>query len=324
MLQPSLVQNNIKERSRRAVFTHQKFRLALISKKTSTTMKLLLAGLVLLLVAEANAQWYTFPFEAAQGARDMLRAYNDMKDANFKNSDKYFHARGNYDAAQRGAGGRWAAEVIRCNANLHLQLLQCSVFLPTPTVYNSLVAEIAIPGSGHRKEWVVVMRTQRLIRQQTAGDGMEMIPIISDQLDFLTNTDHNKSHQLLMKTSTTMKLLLAGLVLLLVAEANAQWYTFPFEAVQGARDMWRAYSDMRNANFTNSDKYFHARGNYDAAQRGAGGRWAAEVISDTREWVQERMGHGHEDSEADQAANRWGRGGNDPNHFRPFGLPDKY
>lgn len=35
-------------------------------------------------------------------------------------------------------------------------------------------------------------------------------------------------------------------------------------------------------------------------------------------------GHGAEDSKADQAANRWGRSGNDPNHFRPAGLPDKY
>ncbi|KAH1171512.1 hypothetical protein KIL84_007130, partial [Mauremys mutica] len=37
-----------------------------------------------------------------------------------------------------------------------------------------------------------------------------------------------------------------------------------------AEDMWRAYSDMREANYKNADKYFHARGNYDAAQRGPG------------------------------------------------------
>ena len=43
----------------------------------------------------------------------MGRAYVDMRRSNWKNSDKYFHARGNYDAAQRGEGGRWAAEVIR-------------------------------------------------------------------------------------------------------------------------------------------------------------------------------------------------------------------
>lgn len=42
--------------------------------------------------------------------------------------------------------------------------------------------------------------------------------------------------------------------------------------------MWRAYSDMREANWKNADKYFHARGNADAAQRGSGGKWAAEVI----------------------------------------------
>ncbi|XP_071344733.1 serum amyloid A [Trachinotus anak] len=121
-----------------------------------------------------------------------------------------------------------------------------------------------------------------------------------------------------------MKLLLAGIVLILIVETNAEWYKFPVEAAQGAHDMWRAYSDMREANWKNSDKYFHARGNYDASQRGAGGRWAAEVISNGREWVQEKLGHGAEDSEADQRANRWGQEGRDPNHFRPEGLPDKY
>lgn len=43
----------------------------------------------------------------------MGRAYLDMREANWKNSDKYFHTRGNYEAAQRGKGGRLAAEVIR-------------------------------------------------------------------------------------------------------------------------------------------------------------------------------------------------------------------
>nr|AII98137.1 BLTX848 [Nephila pilipes] len=30
--------------------------------------------------------------------------------------------------------------------------------------------------------------------------------------------------------------------------------------------MWKAYSDMRDANYIGADKYFHARGNFDAAQ----------------------------------------------------------
>ncbi|XP_057604624.1 serum amyloid A protein-like isoform X2 [Hippopotamus amphibius kiboko] len=108
--------------------------------------------------------------------------------------------------------------------------------------------------------------------------------------------------------------------------------TFLREAGQGAKDMWRAYSDMREANYKDSDKYFHARGNYDAAQRGPGGAWAAKVISDARENAQRvtdlfkpgSSGHGREDSRADQAANEWGRSGKDPNHFRPAGLPSKY
>ncbi|XP_033962990.1 serum amyloid A isoform X2 [Pseudochaenichthys georgianus] len=115
-----------------------------------------------------------------------------------------------------------------------------------------------------------------------------------------------------------MKLLIAGIALFLIVETNARWINFPIEAIQG-HDMWRAYNDMREANTIDADKYFHARGNADAASRGEGGKWAAEVISNGREWVQEKMGHGAEDSAADQRANEHGRNGGDPNVFRPAG-----
>ncbi|XP_029438239.1 serum amyloid A-5 protein-like [Rhinatrema bivittatum] len=133
-----------------------------------------------------------------------------------------------------------------------------------------------------------------------------------------------------------MKLSICILVFSMALCANAQWYhdawsgvvdagRFVKGAAQGTWDMGRAYMDMRDANYRNSDKYFHARGNYDAAQRGPGGRWAAEVISDAREFAQGgSSGRGVEDSMADQEANRWGRGGGDPNHYRPAGLPEKY
>ncbi|KTF95926.1 hypothetical protein cypCar_00037333 [Cyprinus carpio] len=129
-----------------------------------------------------------------------------------------------------------------------------------------------------------------------------------------------------MFSSVIMKLILAVLVLVLVVETQAQWYQFPGQAIGGAKDMWHAYQDMREANWKNSDKYFHARGNYDAANRGPGGRWAAEVISDAREALQGlgNSGRGKVDSEADQEANRWGRNGGDPNRYRPNGLPNKY
>ncbi|KAL4829411.1 hypothetical protein H8958_002709 [Nasalis larvatus] len=120
--------------------------------------------------------------------------------------------------------------------------------------------------------------------------------------------------------------LLTGLVFcsLVLGVSSQSWFSFLGEAYDGARDMWRAYSDMKEANYKNSDKYFHARGNYDAAQRGPGGAWAAEVISNAREDIQKLLGRGAEDTLADQAANEWGRSGKDPNHFRPAGLPEKY
>ncbi|NXC50636.1 SAA protein, partial [Penelope pileata] len=99
---------------------------------------------------------------------------------------------------------------------------------------------------------------------------------------------------------------------------------FVRDAFGGARDMWRAYTDMREANYIGADKYFHARGNYDAAQRGPGGAWAAKVISDAREALQSLSGRGAEDTLADQEANAWGRSGGDPNRYRPAGLPGKY
>lgn len=71
---------------------------------------------------------------------------------------------------------------------------------------------------------------------------------------------------------------------------------FVRDAAGGARDMWRAYRDMREANYIGADKYFHARGNYDAARRGPGGAWAAKVISDAREGWQSRVsGRGAEE-----------------------------
>ncbi|XP_050611455.1 serum amyloid A-3 protein-like isoform X2 [Macaca thibetana thibetana] len=82
---------------------------------------------------------------------------------------------------------------------------------------------------------------------------------------------------------------------LVLGISSQRWLTFLKEAGQGSPDMWRAYSDMKEANYKNSDKCFHAWGNYDTVQRGPGGVWAAEVIN-----------------------------GKDPNHFRPAGLPEKY
>ncbi|XP_049637069.1 serum amyloid A protein-like isoform X2 [Suncus etruscus] len=197
-----------------------------------------------LFLGVSSQSWFSFIGEAFEGAKDMWNAYSDMREANYKNSDKYFHARGNYEAAQRGPGGVWAAKVIS-KMKLFTAILFCSLFLGV---------------------------------------------------------------------------------------SSQRWLTFLREASQGAGDMWRAYSDMREANHKNSDKYFHARGNYDAARRGPGGAWAAKVISDAREGSQRitdffkygNSGHGREDSKADQFANEWGRSGKDPNHFRPAKLPEKY
>ncbi|XP_068203376.1 serum amyloid A-5 protein-like [Palaemon carinicauda] len=131
-----------------------------------------------------------------------------------------------------------------------------------------------------------------------------------------------------------MKLFMAIVLLAAVATRSegapgiwdkvASPFRFGKEAVQGASDMVRSYTDMRKANWKNSDKYFHARGNYDAARRGPGGRWAARVISNGRERVDQWRGGRPQDSAADQAANRWGRNGGNPNRYRPRGIHSSY
>ncbi|XP_060606835.1 serum amyloid A-5 protein-like [Ruditapes philippinarum] len=94
--------------------------------------------------------------------------------------------------------------------------------------------------------------------------------------------------------------------------------------INGARKMQRAYNDMKEANWKKSDKYFHARGNADAATHGTGGRHAAKFISDAREAYGFFKGDSAADRAADQRANEHGRNGGDPNKYRPIGLPKKY
>ncbi|CAI9166790.1 unnamed protein product, partial [Rangifer tarandus platyrhynchus] len=123
-----------------------------------------------------------------------------------------------------------------------------------------------------------------------------------------------------------MKLFIGILFCTLIMGVTGEgWYSFFKEAVQGTKDMWRAFSDMREAGYIGADKYFHARGNYNAAQRGPGGVWAAKswinplpalfLSSDARETLQgitdpllkgmtrEEL---REDTKADQFANEWG------------------
>ncbi len=123
---------------------------------------------------------------------------------------------------------------------------------------------------------------------------------------------------------SVIALVMVGVLVVPAAAKAPGWWEFIEEVFEGMGDMWRSYSDMREANTIGADKYFHARGNYEASQRGPGGRWAAEVISDAREGWQGLTGRGAEDTEADQEANNWGRNGGDPNHYRPDSLKKKY
>ncbi|XP_073460214.1 serum amyloid A-5 protein-like [Aquarana catesbeiana] len=119
-------------------------------------------------------------------------------------------------------------------------------------------------------------------------------------------------------------LLLVGLA---VAQAQFQWMRdpdkFDEDAALESYEMYRADRDMRRANYKNAHKYLHAQRNYNAAQQGPGGSWAARILRIEREADQMQGGsRGAEDSRLDQEANHWGRNGGDPNHYRHAGLHD--
>lgn len=69
---------------------------------------------------------------------------------------------------------------------------------------------------------------------------------------------------------------------------------------------------------------FHANGRTGKVHYGCGDWWWISSVSvspsDLRENIQSLIGRGHEDSMADQEANRWGRSGKDPNYYRPAGC----
>ncbi|XP_011944020.1 PREDICTED: serum amyloid A-4 protein isoform X1 [Cercocebus atys] len=101
------------------------------------------------------------------------------------------------------------------------------------------------------------------------------------------------------------------------------------ERSTGAGDLGRAYWNVLTSSHQNSNRYFYAQGNYDAAERGPGGVWAAKLISSTRVYLQGLLDYylfGNsstvlEDSKSNEKAEEWGRSGKDPDRFRPDGMP---
>lgn len=117
---------------------------------------------------------------------------------------------------------------------------------------------------------------------------------------------------------------------------------FPSEReLQGARErdcargaMLNNYNDMLRANWRFSDRYFHCKGNCEAARCGPSGFDEACSVGNFRELYGLFKGDPRADSRADEAANRAGRegAGNHPTQtcqvicagFRPRGLPAQF
>lgn len=95
----------------------------------------------------------------------------------------------------------------------------------------------------------------------------------------------------------------------------------PIDFIGAAYDFGKNYYDMRNANFKNSDKYFHAKANFQATHRGPGGEFFSVHFSNLREiWDQNIKGYPRSDSELDQKANIYGR--TQTNFFAPCDFRD--
>ncbi len=96
--------------------------------------------------------------------------------------------------------------------------------------------------------------------------------------------------------------------------------------------LWQAYREMKRANWIGADKYFHCKGNCEAAKCGDAGAGMAAVIS----WLREIYGRWWKgdpvyDMLADMEANSWGSEcpddmdcGDRCRKYRPAGLPAEY
>ena len=125
---------------------------------------------------------------------------------------------------------------------------------------------------------------------------------------------------------------------------QAEKFTNTIKQIPNAvADFTKNYNDMKEANTIGADKYFHAKANSEAAQRGFLGKLTALFISNLREITDTfkntlikgmTLKDSLKDSKEDLEANKFGRtqGLNNPNKdsrelvdkYRPKGLPEKY
>ena len=73
-------------------------------------------------------------------------------------------------------------------------------------------------------------------------------------------------------------------------------------------DMKRNYDDMKRLKLIGSDKFFHCKGNYEAAKRGAWGKTVAKAVSLAKE-TKDVLQYGIQDSSKDWRANKMGWNG---------------
>jgi serum amyloid A protein len=93
------------------------------------------------------------------------------------------------------------------------------------------------------------------------------------------------------------------------SKLNTKRVEFVEDFAGGVGDFVDTYGEMRDANLIDSDKYFHSKANFKASLRGPGGEYAAEKMSNLREFLDQRWPKydSRASSMADQKANLYGR-----------------
>ncbi|MCI4625368.1 MAG: hypothetical protein L3V56_05335 [Candidatus Magnetoovum sp. WYHC-5] len=97
---------------------------------------------------EANTEKNNIFFEQfTAGIKDMIRNYQEMKDANMIGSDRYFHCKANCEASRHKKGGKVASYVISTGREVYGYF----TLDPTTDIFKDLVAnEIGRRGDANK------------------------------------------------------------------------------------------------------------------------------------------------------------------------------
>ncbi|XP_065384487.1 uncharacterized protein SAA4 isoform X1 [Macaca fascicularis] len=149
-----------------------------------------------LVLGVTSENWFSFFKEALQGAGDLGRAYWNVLTSSHQNSKRYFYAQGNYDAAERGPGGVWAAKLISTESTSGLRTLPKKIDSLLPLSMSFPASSQSFLGWEKRRELAggaisaaLYWRTRSPMRKLRNGAGVAKTLIASDLTARLRTTE---------------------------------------------------------------------------------------------------------------------------------------